>query len=104
MSHTTAVPRYVLHSLGGNTYDLPIVASRHTSPFAVLAVGANDFKTALRRALEWATMWSAKHCGDYYPQVSYKGARYRVKRLDNGNAYIESNSRGKWVPVEVLGK
>jgi hypothetical protein len=101
---TTSIPRYVLHSLGGNTYDLAIVASRRTSPFAVLAVGANDFKTALRRALEWATIWSAKHSGDYYPQVSYKGVRYLVKRVDNGNAFIENNSKAKWVPVEVLGK
>lgn len=101
---TTSVPRYVLHSPGAAIYDLAVVASRRTSPFAVLAVGANDFKTALGRALEWATMWSAKHCGDYYPQVSYKGARYMVKRLDNGNAFIENNNKAKWVPVEVLSK
>lgn len=96
-------PRYTYLSPGTQSFEFPIVADRSRHATAHLALAADDFKTAITRALEWCSHYKPDDW-NFYPQVSYRGRRVLVKRIDKGNICIENNSMAKWVPIEAVAR
>ena len=106
---TATTPRYVLPSHGSNIFEFPIVAEFTKTPACVLSVAANDFRTALVKALAWCAQYSEKHDGRYFPRIAVPHADgvslMLAKRIESKPyVWVENNQRGQWVPVEKLGR